>query len=522
MKKFRKNRGRPEIAAVIPALVMVFLLTSCIFMKMNPPADADKAFLPGNNTCYLATAANMLAAAGYGDGATLQARSEDIYGDLTGQFGTANSGWTDAALSWWLGSTNNTWAGNPYTVVTVYGNKIPKYPWANSNGARDIANEFRNCNLVGLSISWPTDAVNPGGNPVIGSGGHAITGWGDRSWLPWNDRNDPINSNPSRLRVTDSDRETDGDIQEYNYDSYTSPNPGGANEGNGWYCDYDNNHPYIKHIIVLSPTQTAAGVANTQRVVGSYRIHQDRESDATDLHYRVGTDTEILSYNTTVSWDLNAIPEVDENQPQRDELDVKWDFTDNPIPTCKWVTITTEFILRNWNAISYEDVHFTYPDGVAGELIAPVSWEVLSPKVQKAASIPNVTGGYLIAAYDIMDPSKTEDKNMVGQYRLLHQYSYNQSPERHTLVLKGKKGYNITNLRIGHTYGYLKEQALWEFQEWMTRKDDKKYMLGEEPIRISIDWTDKLPYPKGEDIEKRIPDIRKGKLKELPDQIQKP
>ena len=47
--------------------------------------DVDKSF--PNATCWLATSANMLAAAGYGDGATPQARALDIYGELVGWYG---------------------------------------------------------------------------------------------------------------------------------------------------------------------------------------------------------------------------------------------------------------------------------------------------------------------------------------------------------------------------------------------------------------------------------------------------
>ena len=521
MKRQQKTSNWTKSARILFLAVVAILSTSCAYMKMNPPPDTDKAFLAGNNSCYLATAANMLAGAGYGDGTTVQDRAEDIYGDLTGQFGTANGGWTDTAVTWWLGSTHNTWPNNPYTVVTVYGNKSPRFPWANANGARDIANDLRSCNFVCLSISWPTNAVDPGGNPIIGSGGHAITGWGDRSWLPWNDYSDPINSNPTRVRLTDSDRDTGGDVQQYRYDAYTNPNPGGADEGNGWYFDFDANHPYIKHIATLSSTQTSGGGANIQRVVGSYKIHQDKKASATDLHYEVGTDTEILSYNTRVSWDTDIPPDIEESQPQRTELDVDWDFSDNPIPESKWVTITTEFILRNWNAIRYDDVHFTYPDGIAGKVWAPVSWDIRSPEVANAATISNVTGGYVVASFDIIDASLPAEKNLVGKYRLLHQYSFSQSPEQHTFILKGREGYQVTNLRFGHTYGLLGQNALWEFEDWMTNMSSRKYALSDTPVEVQIDWSGRLPYPEGEDIENRIPDIKKGLHKDIPKRFHK-
>ena len=142
---------------------------------------------------------------------------------------------------------------------------------------------------MGLSISWPTSGSS------IGSGGHAITAWGDSSG------DETLTENPSSIRVTDSDTDNGGDVQSYTYDTYTNPNPGGPNEGNGWYINYDSNHPYIKHIIVLSQATTPSGGALSQKVVGSYKIHQNKDSNATDLHYKVGTDVDILSYLTTLS-----------------------------------------------------------------------------------------------------------------------------------------------------------------------------------------------------------------------------
>lgn len=483
---------RTQIAVVI---VSVLMLTSCMFMKLSPPPDADKTPDEVNNSCYLATASNMLAIAGYGNGTTVQARTDDIYGDMVTQFGIANSGWTDAALTWWLGSTHNTWTTNPYTIVTVYGNKSPKYPWVNPDGAQDIGNELRSCHPVGLSISWPTDAINASGNPVIGSGGHAITCVGDGKWLPGMTNRETISRNSSVLAVTDSDRDTGGDVQNYTYDTYTNPNPGGANEGNGWYFDFSQNHAYIKHIATLSPTQNpVSGADNIQRVIGSYKIHQSNSVNASDLHYKVSTDAEILSYFTMVSWDLEAVPEIEEGSPRRNIV-VDWDFTNKPIPKCKWVIITTEFILRNWNAIKYSDVHFTYPNAVGSKVPLPVDWTVRPFQVQNATSIPNVTGGYFIASFDIIDNS---NDSIVGQYRLLHQYSFNQSPEKHTFILQAEKKYKVNNLSFGHSYGYLDQESLWRFEDWMTTYGDTLFTVSEIPLGIDIDWTGRLPYPEGE------------------------
>ena len=57
-----------------------------------------------------------------------------------------------------------------------------------------------------------------------------------------------------------------------------------------------------------------------------------------------------------------ATPGIGEATPRR-SINVDWNFSSKSIPFCSWVTITTEFILPYWNAISYRDVRFTYPDG---------------------------------------------------------------------------------------------------------------------------------------------------------------
>jgi hypothetical protein len=475
-------------------LVALMLCTSCVYMKMNPPPDADKAVLAGNNSCWLATASNMLAGAGYGNGTTVQARANDIYGNMTAHFGTADGGWTDTALSWWLGSGHNTWTTNPYSVVTVYGNKSPKYPWADVNGAQYIGNQLRECNFVGLSISWPTNAAG-----VIGSGGHAITAWGDLSG------DGTLTGNPGTVRLTDSDNDTGGDVQGYVYDTYTSPNPGGANEGNGWYINYDPNHPYIKHIVVLSAATNAAGNRLAQKVVGSYRIHQRQERPATDLHYRVGTDVDILSYKTTIDWSTGTPPSITEATPRR-SLTVDWDLSAKSVPYCTWVTITMEFILPVWNAIQYNDVRFTYP-GLEPMKLPDIRWEMKTPFLRNASTIRNVTGGYVIGAFDIVE---TASQRKVADYRFVHQYSYNQSPEEHTFILAGPTGFAAANFRFGHSYGSLDTGALWGFEKWMTRVPDGRVMLGAGPVEVPVVWTGLLPYPEGEDIRGRIPDIKKG------------
>jgi len=476
---------RKNALGVSLALV-VLLSTACAYMKMNPPPDADKTFTAGNNSCYLATASNMLAGAGYGTGSTVQARATGIYNQLITQFGIANGGWTDAALTWWLSSSNNVWPSNPYTLVTVYGNKSPKLPWSDANGAQFIGNELRGTDFVGLSISWPV------AGSTIGSGGHAITAWGDTSG-----RSKSISANPTSVRLTDSDNETGGDVQQYTYDSFTNPNPSGANEGNGWYIDYDANHPYIKHIVTLAPAGAGSGPP-VQIVTGSYKINQTQATAATDLHYHVTTDVNILTYSTHVDWtDDSEHPAITEDSPRRG-IKVDWTFK-KPVPQGTAVTITTDFTMRSWNAISYSDVHFTYPDGTLSPSIPSLSWKITTPIVVNAEKIQNVTGGYVVSSFEVVNGSE-----LLGEYRLVHQYSYTQDPEHHTLSLTGPAGTSVRNVRVGHSYGRPDTKSLWKFSDWMTT-NAATIPLSATPTDVTIDWSGKLPYPQGEDITGRVP-----------------
>jgi hypothetical protein len=485
------------LADMILISAVLLMFTSCKYMKMDPPPDVDKSGVANDNSCWMATASNMLAGAGYGTGANVQARADEIYSEMVTQYGVNNGGWADAALSWWLSSTNNTWsASNPYTIVTVYGNKT-RIPWTNANGAQFIGNELRRCQFVGLSISWPVVGA------AAGTGGHAITAWGD------NMGSGTLTTNPASVSVTDSDADTGGDVQNYDYDAYTSPNPSGPNHGNGWYCDYSNNHPFIKHIITLCPVDDPADNELTQRVVGSYRIHQSREEEsATDLHYRVRTDADILTYKTTIDWTDKVSPAIVESNPRR-SLTVDWDLTEFPVSYCTWVTITTEFILPLYNAIFYDDVHFTYPDNFDPTIKEihkkpDLYWWLKTPVLMRADQILNVTGGYLVAGFNVINPNLSSNQRLVGEYRLIHEYNYNQDPEVHEFLLAGSEGYLVEKISFGHSYGYLSKAELWEFEKWMTVVEDSVYYLGEEAFVIPIDWEGKLPYPEGEIIPENI------------------
>jgi len=501
---------RPAFLVVALVCLAVFLLigASCPYQKMKPTPDVDKgppAPPPPaiDNSCWMATASSILAGAGYGNGVNVQQRADNIYADMVANYGKTNRGWPDAALQWWLGSAHNTWAQDPYTVVAYYGNKTMD-PWNDANIPEFVGNELRKCNFVGFAFSWPTDA--PG---QVGYGGHATTPMGD------NFGKNTLSINPTQVRMADSDRDGGGDIQVYNYDAYNNPNPGGADEGKGCYFDYSANHPYVRGAVTLTPTDNPSDNKLTQKVVGSYRIHQTKEIAATDLHYKVGTDTTILTYNTSIDWDNTLTPTIVESQPQRTEITAEWDLSTKAVPQCKWITITTEFVLPYWNAMTYSDVHFTYPRTMERVKAAEIAWKVTTPEIRDASKIQDVTGGYVIGAFDIVRAEGGGPEAVVGEYRFIHQYSFNQSPEHHLVSVRGERGLYLTNIRVGHSYGLLRGAGLWRFDSWMTEVG-RTLALSDEEVRIPVDWTGRLPYPKGIDIRDSLKEIREKKTGSQP------
>ena len=130
--------------------------------------------------------------------------------------------------------------------------------------------------------------------------------------------------------------------------------------------------------------------------------------------------------------------------------------------------------------------------------IPSLRWEMKTPKIEEPESIPNVTGGFVVGSFEIVVPELEE----VLQYRLIHEYRYDQSPEEHLFLLTGENSSNATvrNFRFGHSYGYLDSDDLWDFGEeigeWLT-EDDNEYPLEQVP-EITIDWDGLLPYPPGD------------------------
>ncbi|HRZ56513.1 MAG TPA: hypothetical protein P5525_13780 [Candidatus Paceibacterota bacterium] len=423
----------------------------------------------------------MLAGAGYGTAATEQARAEQIYGHLTSNFGTTTGQWIDTCLTWWLASTHNTQPWNPYKVVTVYGGTACGVPFADADLPLDVGNALRSCRYVGAVIWWPS-CTGHGCD-----GGHSVTVWGDSGTTA------PLVGNPNQVVIADSDTDSGGDLQTYLWDAYHVGGVDPCRYGDGWYIPYGTPHPYVIQWVALSTVGKLTEAEKTQTAVHSTSKHQDNDNiAATDLHYEVGTDTDILSYHTEIDYTTSTAPTIQEHYvgALREWLDVDWTF-DKPVPYCTTVRITTTFVEAVHNAIWSRNIHFTYPD--PGWSTAGLGWKIDTPRVEPFQ--PNMTGGYVVGALSLWSPEGLH----IGDIRFQHEYDYDHNPELHTVSLEGLDDACIAkDLKFGHSYGLLDNTGLWAFETWMTdMQGEEYYLVPREPAVIELDWAGRLPYKGG-------------------------
>ena len=524
-------------------LLLLFVLTTVLlvpgqvlgdWLMTNNPPDVDKADHGHGNkpSCWVTSAADMLAGAGYGDGSTPQQRADEIYDEMCELAGIDcnNSGWTDTAMNIWLSSANNTWKQtNPLSVVGVLGPancKNVRNPWTKTDLPMFIGNELRKGNPIGLS-TLKSDRTF----------GHAITAWGDA-----NDAN-TLTGNPDKIKVTDSDYwDIYQAIQTYTYDDYNHPNPGDGNQGVGWYFNYnfsDDNHRYIDHCYAISVTSYDFSnytlIRGTKKYIGSYKIRQDHipaEANALNLRYKFKSDS-ILNYRTTIDWDNNNVPpSITENNNPPTVLQVYWNLNQHPVPYDTNVTITTEAVLSwDWGTLyldprmSYEDVNFGYLGLIVGK--PGFGWS-MGNTVFSTPVEPNATGGYVVGAFDIYDTST--NPKPIAQYRLISQYGYNEDPEQHIFLLGAlpqppqSQICFVGNFRFGQSYAFLDDKALWAFDQWrFSAYTSQHEPIGKFPppippppaeIQIQISFPrvpqlpllPLLPYPKGQDFTNPTPE----------------
>jgi len=166
-----------------------------IYVKPGIP-DVDKPNRPGDNSCWIAVASNLLGAAGYGQGATAQERGTYIYNKMVGDLGYTSAGRAEWAINYYLYK----YAKNPnagidfqhsisYTDVTY---KRLSDGYLKKSDYDFLLDELKRCQYVGFSIAGVTV-------------GHALTLVGGLPSTP--------NGNP--LVVHDSDQDAAGKDDNY-------------------------------------------------------------------------------------------------------------------------------------------------------------------------------------------------------------------------------------------------------------------------------------------------------------------
>jgi hypothetical protein len=517
-----KNKNNSSLHSILIYLSTLIVYIAAVssaaadYLKMNPPPDVDKIDHNDWNginykpTCWVATAANMLAGAGYGDGNTVQKRADEIYDEICDGniVDCCQTGWTDTALKAWLDSNDNKWKQtNPYKKITVYGEpncKSTRAPWRNPDLPKFLGNHLRSTAMAVLSINATPCETQ----------GHAVTAWGDG-----NDA-DELTGNPGKVKVSDSDYFSNWNqvVQTYTYDDYNNYckiDPCCSN-GVGWYFNYNYTPPphyRIDNVTLLTPEPCASdpNIGSTRQCVGSYKIKQNNSSgSATGLRYKVSSD-KMFWYQTSIDWDTNNPPTITEINNPPTQLQVSWDLNDNPVPYGTDVNITTrvEIPCSSVTGVSYSDVNFSYPQ--PGSLPFPYLYEIMWHHHREPPGlIPNATGGHVVGAFGIyIDP---DGMNKIAEYRFTTQYDYTEDPEYHEFFLDSAspQPYYVGNFRFGHSYASLEDKDLWKFDNWWF-----VYPVIEPigtPIEIGVDFSGRglLPYPKGQDDKDYVPPQKCG------------
>ena len=129
----------------------------------TPIPDVNKSPFPPSPTdgsCWLASAANLLAAAGYGaGGGVAQQRAQNIYNQLTAAYGTLSGGAPDQAISYWLAWYGKNPASPDYNPALSYTDVSAEYRTLTQTDYSFLQAELYRCQYVGVQFDNPAHAV---------------------------------------------------------------------------------------------------------------------------------------------------------------------------------------------------------------------------------------------------------------------------------------------------------------------------------------------------------------------------
>lgn len=126
----------------------------------TPIPDVNKP-VPGptDNSCWLASAANILGAAGYGISGSAQLNAQSIYSQLRAAYGTAAGGAPDQAISFWLANYGRNPSAAEYDPTNAYTDITAEYRQLNQTDYDFLRSELYRCQYVGVQFESPSHAV---------------------------------------------------------------------------------------------------------------------------------------------------------------------------------------------------------------------------------------------------------------------------------------------------------------------------------------------------------------------------
>ncbi len=154
----------------------------------KPDRNKDGVWPDANdNSCWIATASNLLAAAGYGQGATAQQRGDYVYSKIVGDLGFLNAGRAEWAINYYMYK----YAKNPNAGIDFQNNiKYTDVTYKRLNSGNllksdydFLIDELKRCQYVGISFGgtdWGHAVTLIGGGPSTPNGNPTVIHDSDR------------------------------------------------------------------------------------------------------------------------------------------------------------------------------------------------------------------------------------------------------------------------------------------------------------------------------------------------------
>ena len=278
-----------------------------------------------DNSCWLATASNVLGGAGWGD-------AYDIYDDLIDEFGTANGGHAHAAAKWWVHNIGLDEAdeGQGYNPTCSYVNFRLIQRTLTAGDYDFLLDELNRCQYVSVTWFWGGDL---GHCMTLVGGNYACRQSGFNTCNSvWHDSDDDIGT----TTVTDMVKANIGFTSSMSPDPpYTHPNMTWKINNENWWAD---------RAFLACP-----GVPKPADAIGNF-----------DVHYYIGVGPPSAenpqSYTTKVEMLTTGANHKTYMGPNG-EFDAEWDPT-----TTEPTLIVPNLVVDDLHKILYLLVDFNNPE----------------------------------------------------------------------------------------------------------------------------------------------------------------